>query len=30
MESLMKSGEASNVINDPECNKGPKYNNFWP
>ena len=22
--------EASNVINDPKCNKGPKYNNFWP
>ena len=22
--------EASNVINDPKCNKGPKCNNFWP
>ena len=22
--------EASNVINDPICNKGPKCNNFWP
>ena len=24
------SVEASNVINDPKCNKGPKCNNFWP
>ena len=24
------SVEASNVINDPKCNKGPKRNNFWP
>ena len=24
------SAEASNVINDPKCNKGPKCNNFWP
>ena len=22
--------EASNVINDPKCNKGLKCNNFWP
>ena len=22
--------EASNVISDPKCNKGPKRNNFWP
>ena len=22
--------EASNVINDPKCNKGPKCNTFWP
>ena len=22
--------EASNVINDPKCNKGPKCNKFWP
>ena len=22
--------EASNVINYPKCNKGPKCNNFWP
>ena len=22
--------EASNVINDPKCNKGPKCNNVWP
>ena len=22
--------EASNVINDPKCNKGPKCNNFSP
>ena len=22
--------EASNVINDPKCNKGPKRNNFGP
>ena len=22
--------EASNVINDPKCNKGPKCNDFWP
>ena len=21
--------EASNVINDPKCNKGSKCNNFW-
>ena len=21
--------EASNVINDPKCNKGPKCNNVW-
>ena len=25
-----KAVEASNVINDPKCNKGPKCNNFWP
>ena len=25
-----KDVEASNVINDPKCNKGPKCNNFWP
>ena len=25
-----KGVEASNVINDPKCNKGPKCNNFWP
>ena len=24
------SVEASIVINDPKCNKGPKCNNFWP
>ena len=24
------AGEASNLINDPKCNKGPKCNNFWP
>ena len=24
------SVEASNVINDPKCNKGPKCNNFDP
>ena len=22
--------EASNVTNDPKCNKGPNCNNFWP
>ena len=22
--------EASNVISDPKCNKGPNCNNFWP
>ena len=22
--------EASNVIIDPKCNKGPKCNNVWP
>ena len=22
--------EASIVINDPKCNKGPNCNNFWP
>ena len=25
-----KAVEASNVINDPKCNKGPKCNNVWP
>ena len=32
-KSLSEQGrdvEASNVINDPKCNKGPKCNNFWP
>ena len=24
------SVEASNVINEPKCNKGPKCNIFWP
>ena len=24
------SVEASNVINDPKCNKGPNSNKFWP
>ena len=27
---ITDSVEASNVINDPKCNKGPKCNNFWP
>ena len=27
---LYKKVEASNVTNDPKCNKGPKCNNFWP
>ena len=27
---ITDSVEASNVINDPKCNKGPKRNNFWP
>ena len=22
--------EASNVISDPKCNKGPNCSNFWP
>ena len=25
-----KGVEASNVINDPKCNKGPNCNNVWP
>ena len=29
-EMSLKGVEASNVINDPKCNKGPKCNNFWP
>ena len=30
-EDLTETGvEASNVINDPKCNKGPKCNTFWP
>ena len=24
------SVEASNVINEPKCNKSPKCNNVWP
>ena len=27
---VANSFEASNVIHDPKCNKGPKCNNFWP
>ena len=29
-QNLMCNVEASNVINVPKCNKGPKCNNFWP
>ena len=29
-KSVPLSVEASNVINDPKCNKGPECNNFWP
>ena len=29
-KAVIKVVEASNVINDPKCNKGPKCNNFWP
>ena len=29
-KSVPLSVEASNVINDPKCNKGHKCNNFWP
>ena len=28
IEGQRKGVEASNVINDPKCNKGPKCNNF--
>ena len=30
MSKFEEDVEASNVINDPKCNKGPKCNNFWP
>ena len=29
-ERVLDIVEASNVINDPKCNKGLKCNNFWP
>ena len=28
--NLLEGVEASNVINDPKCNKGPKCNYVWP
>ena len=29
-ENQLDGVEASNVINDPKCDKGPKCYKFWP